>query len=124
MTKQLNDITLSLIVIGAIALLFLFKIITPFFSAAPALPIEPQKTEIVEKLVLTTPEWRQRLSAQQYVVMREDGTEPTFSGAFVHFNEVGTYRCAGCNLPLFSSADKFDSSTGWASFTQPISPNN
>jgi peptide-methionine (R)-S-oxide reductase len=77
-----------------------------------------------EKLILSNAEWKKRLSPEQYEVMREKGTEQAFTGQHNDNKEKGIYTCAACGLPLFSSADKFDSGTGWPSFTKPISPLN
>lgn len=65
-------------------------------------------------------EWRKKLTSEQYRVMREKGTEPPFTGAYYDSHEEGIYRCAGCGNPLFSSAAKFDSGTGWPSYFEPL----
>ena len=67
----------------------------------------------------TEREWREELTPAQYEVLRRKGTEPPFSGGYVHTKEDGVYRCAGCGADLFSSTAKFDSGTGWPSFTDP-----
>src|ERR1700710_2038725 len=65
-------------------------------------------------------EWRQRLTADQYYVMREHGTERAGSCALNHEDRDGTFSCAGCGQSLFQSATKFDSRTGWPSFNTPV----
>lgn len=72
----------------------------------------------------TEEEWKKVLTRQQYKILREKGTEPAFSGAYVDSHEPGVYRCAACGAVLFSSEDKFDSGTGWPSFIRPASGNN
>jgi peptide-methionine (R)-S-oxide reductase len=67
----------------------------------------------------TDEEWRTQLGPERYHVLRQAGTEPPFSGEYVHTKTDGTYRCGACDAVLFRSDDKFDSGTGWPSFTQP-----
>lgn len=64
-------------------------------------------------------EWREELTPAQYEVLRRAGTEPPFSGDYVYNKTSGDYRCAGCGSVLFSAGTKFDSGTGWPSFTEP-----
>jgi peptide-methionine (R)-S-oxide reductase len=66
-------------------------------------------------------EWKKILSPEEFIVLRKKGTEPPFTGKYVHLNQEGTYVCAGCGNKLFSSDAKFDSGTGWPSFFTPIS---
>ena len=65
-------------------------------------------------------EWRQSLSPLQFSILRKQDTERPFSSPLDEEKRQGAYACAGCDLPVFSSADKFDSGTGWPSFTRPI----
>jgi peptide-methionine (R)-S-oxide reductase len=68
------------------------------------------------KWQLSEAEWKKRLSPEAFAVLRKEGTEPPFSSTQDRENRKGTFVCAGCRLPLFSSATKFDSRTGWPSF--------
>lgn len=72
---------------------------------------------------LSESEWRQRLSSEAFKVLRREGTEGPFTSALLEEKRDGTFVCAGCNLPLFSSATKYESGTGWPSFWEPL-PNN
>jgi peptide-methionine (R)-S-oxide reductase len=77
---------------------------------------------MLEKLILTDAQWQQRLTAEEYRVLRKRGTERPNTGCFVGTHAPGTYVCAGCANPLFTSGEKFESGTGWPSFTAPIGP--
>lgn len=68
----------------------------------------------------TDAEWRQRLTDEQYYIMRQHGTERPGSCALLHEKRQGTFSCAGCDSPLFASTLKFESGTGWPSFNDPI----
>jgi methionine-R-sulfoxide reductase len=73
---------------------------------------------------LTDAQWRSRLTPEQYKVSRAKGTERPFCGLLLDNKQEGVYSCVGCRLPLFSSASKYNSGTGWPSFFQPIAPGN
>ncbi len=76
------------------------------------------------KFSLSDDEWRQRLSPEQFRILRGSGTERPFCGVLLDNKQAGVYACAGCGLPLFASDTKFYSGTGWPSFFQPIAPGN
>lgn len=76
----------------------------------------------MEKIRKTDEQWRAQLTPEQFHVTRRQGTERPFCGAFWDHHERGIYCCVCCGLPLFDAAAKFDSGTGWPSFTVPLDP--
>ena len=76
---------------------------------------------MAEKVVKSDAAWREQLTAEQYEVCRKQGTEPAFSGRYCDCKEDGVYRCVCCGNELFDSKSKFDSGTGWPSFTEAAS---
>jgi peptide-methionine (R)-S-oxide reductase len=74
----------------------------------------------MDKVRKTDEEWAAELTPEQFRITRQRGTERAFSGAYWETHDPGVYHCVCCGAPLFHSADKFDSGTGWPSFTQPI----
>ena len=78
----------------------------------------------MEKLVKSDGEWRKQLTPEQYHVARQKGTEPAFTGEYWNHHENGVYRCACCGTELFRSDTKFESGTGWPSFSEPVQEEN
>lgn len=78
----------------------------------------------LKRIIRTDEEWDRILDKTVFDVARKGGTEPAFTGAFYATKIAGLYRCACCGTDLFSSVDKFDSGTGWPSFSRPVSPMN
>ena len=77
-----------------------------------------------ETVIKSAAEWRELLTSEQFHILREKGTEPAFTGIYDKHYETGVYQCAGCGLDLYASKDKFDSRTGWPSFTRPVAEEN
>jgi peptide-methionine (R)-S-oxide reductase len=74
------------------------------------------------KIEKSDEQWKKELTPEQYQVLRRKGTERAFSGAFWDAHDPAVYKCAGCGTPLFQSDTKFDSGTGWPSFSAPAAP--
>jgi peptide-methionine (R)-S-oxide reductase len=87
----------------------------PFLPAVHAAP-EGGSSAMIERLELSDEEWKRRLTPDQYRILRREGTEAPFTSPLNDEKRPGTYHCAGCDLPLFTSDMKFDSGTGWPSF--------
>ena len=82
-------------------------------------PTPAQAAEVFE-VTHTDAEWHKLLTPAQYNILRQQGTEPPFSSPLLNEHRTGIFNCAGCALPLYSSATKFDSHTGWPSFYKPL----
>jgi peptide-methionine (R)-S-oxide reductase len=79
---------------------------------------------VPEKVRKSNAQWKELLTPEQYRVTREQGTERAYTGEYWNSKESGVYRCVGCGTPLFHSRDKFDSGTGWPSFSAPLHPDH
>ena len=77
-----------------------------------------------EKIIKTTEEWKKNLNSEEFYILREKGTERSFTGEYLNNKKEGIYSCKGCGNKLFCSKDKFDSGSGWPSFIEPISDDN
>jgi methionine-R-sulfoxide reductase len=85
-------------------------------------PLHDERADMRFPVELSQKEWKERLDKQRYHILREQGTERAFTGALAANKKEGVYYSAATGQPLFSSEDKFESGTGWPSFTKPISP--
>ena len=77
---------------------------------------------MTDKIKKSDAEWRAELTPEQYHVTREKGTEMAFTGEYYKTKTPGIYKCSNCSTDLFASDDKFDSGTGWPSYTRPVDP--
>ena len=89
-----------------------------------ALAQDKSKSTGIKKVTKTDEEWKRILTPDQYQVLRHEGTEQPYSSPLTNLHDEGTFVCAGCELPLFSSKNKYDSGTGWPSFWKPIKKEN
>lgn len=85
-----------------------------------AKPVHNIQGDTIKKIVKSPEEWKTQLSEKEFYVLREQGTERSFTGEYWDNKKEGVYKCRGCELPLFSSDTKFKSGTGWPSFYEPI----
>jgi len=85
-------------------------------ASAPLAAVEGASKSPIEKITKSEEEWRKQLTQEQYRILREGESEPAYSSSLNDEKRKGTYVCAGCDLPLFTSEMKYDSGTGWPSF--------
>jgi len=86
--------------------------------------LQGTKSKGIKKVIKTDAEWKSQLTPEQYDVLRREGTEYAFTSPLNDVHDKGTFQCAGCELPVFSSVQKFDSGTGWPSFWATIKKEN
>jgi peptide-methionine (R)-S-oxide reductase len=121
MTLTRREITASLVALVAACKSSITQASdTPRQPAQAGMPDLERNPAEVEPFLLSDEEWKKRLGKTAYAVLREQDTEYPYTGEYWDNHHDGVYGCAGCNLDLFSSKDKFESGTGWPSFTQPV----
>ncbi|MGB1308034.1 MAG: peptide-methionine (R)-S-oxide reductase MsrB [Oceanihabitans sp.] len=103
--------------------IILFTVLSFFISCTSSAQKKQTAHQKEFPITKSETEWRQQLSAQQFYVLREAGTERAFSSALNNNTEKGIYYCAACNIPLFKSEHKYDSGSGWPSFDREIKGN-
>jgi peptide-methionine (R)-S-oxide reductase len=89
-------------------------------TSANLLQVAVTRAAEADRVVYSDPEWRSKLTADQYAILRKEGTERPFTSPLLHEERKGVFACAGCASDLFSSSTKFDSGTGWPSFWAPL----
>ena len=119
-----RNFLISSLAVGAVVVATRLPLVTSFSQETKDKNKNRNKSKGVEKLTKSDAEWKQALTPEQYQIMREKGTEMPFTSPLNNIHEQGTFACAACGLPLFSSKAKFDSGTGWPSFYEPIAKEN
>ena len=106
--------------------MFSLRHVEPVFAAESikVYSLSEGKYVMSEKVIKSIDEWRRILTKEQFHVLREKGTERPFTGKYDKHSEEGIYQCSGCGLDLYLSNDKFNSGTGWPSFTKPVAEQN
>lgn len=117
---MLMRLRVGIAVIGALAAVFLFSLPT----AGGSQRVAEKSPKRADKVVMADGEWRKKLTAAQYEVLRNRGTETAFSSPLNKEYRKGAFYCAGCGQELFRSDAKFDSGTGWPSFFKPAKPDS
>jgi peptide-methionine (R)-S-oxide reductase len=112
----------SAMAVGALAAFSRLSIVSSSFP--PDVNAQNSRAKGIKKVIKTDAEWKELLTPDQYQVARQKGTERPFSSPLNEIHEKGIFECVCCELPLFSSAAKFDSGTGWPSFWKPIAKEN
>ena len=114
--------TRTIAIAMAIAIVTLLAAVGCAVAGNTTAEVASSNVERADRIDLTEAEWRAKLTPEQFHILREQGTERAFTGKYAKHKEKGTYKCAGCGLELFASSTKFESGTGWPSYTQPIAP--
>lgn len=101
-------------------IVYVMKILSMVLCMSAFMFVQAEEATSPSELPSTEKEWKERLSPEQYRVLRKEGTERAFSGKLLKENRKGVFACAGCGNPVFSSETKYKSGTGWPSFWKPI----
>jgi len=107
-----------------ISILFTLILLVSAISCSQSQQSEEKSTSMSYKIEKSENEWKAQLTAEEYNILREKGTERAFSGEFWDHKEKGVYVCGGCQLALFDSKTKFKSGTGWPSYYEPVNDDN
>ncbi len=125
---NVKNIALRILPVAAVVLIAVLFVRSKSHDPKPVVKeyglLDTLKPNDEGKVVLSEEEWKSRLSSEEFRILRQKGTERAFTGPYLNNKSEGTYNCAGCSLPLFSSDTKFKSGTGWPSFYDEIGDQN